>query len=111
MTVKAHCTVCNKDFEMDDKWKGFVEKYPDRVKCPDCMKGGTSKGASKTSSSSSKVTTSKATQAQKEGKQPVNAEMFKRAYDELLAEFADIKDDVASYLGGWVSTIVINRSK
>lgn len=111
MTVKAHCTVCNKDFEMDDKWKTFVEKYPDRVKCPDCMKGGASKSSKTSSSSSSKVSSVKASQSQKEGKQPVNAEMFKRAYDELLAEFADIKDDVAPYLGGWVSTIVINRSK
>ena len=38
-------------------------------------------------------------------------EMFRKAYDELKAEFADELDSVKEYLGGWTSTLVINRSK
>lgn len=115
MTITAHCTVCDKDFEIDEKWRGFVSKYPEKVKCPACMKKAGSSQAKSTkavSETSNKIATAKATTQQKEGKQPITAEMFRRAYDELMAEFADVnKEDIAQYLGGWVSTMVINRSK
>ena len=44
-------------------------------------------------------------------KKPIDATMFRKAYDELRAEFADELDSVKEYLGGWTSTLVINRSK
>ena len=31
--------------------------------------------------------------------------------DEIIEEKTDIKEEVAPYLGGWASTIVINRSR
>lgn len=104
MTVPAHCTVCGKDFEMDDKYKTFVEKYPERVKCPDCMKGTPKPSAAK-ATSTAKSSYSKSTKSE------VNAEMFVKAYDELAAAFGDRIDEVKEYLGGWTSTIVINRSR
>ena len=49
--------------------------------------------------------------AEAPAKKPIDATMFRKAYDELKAEFADELDSVKEYLGGWTSTLVINRSK
>lgn len=104
-TIKVTCSKCGKDFDLDEKWKGFAEKYPDRVTCKDCKSPSTKK--TETSSTSKPAYTKSASST----KAPVSAEMFVKAYDELVAAFADRKDEVKEYLGGWASTIVINRSR
>lgn len=103
-TIKVTCAKCGKEFDLDEKWKGFAEKYPDRVTCKECKDGGSS--APKKSSS----TQSKSGGYSKQ-KTEITAKMFKQAYDELVAEFKDVLPDVVEYLGGWTSTLVINRSK
>lgn len=109
-TIK--CSICGEEFEAPTGMLGnWMAKNPDKAKCPNCYgKKSNSAPAGKAVSSNGYKKTSTAP-AGKVAKQDVSAEMFRRAYDELLAEFADVKEDVAPYLGGWVSTIVINRSK
>lgn len=102
--IKVTCAKCGKEFDLDAKWEGFAKKYPDRVTCPDCKDG--SKSVAKASSNTKKEYTKSSS-----SKEPVTAELFVKAYDELTAAFADRLDDVKDYLGGWVSTIVINRSR
>ena len=106
--IIVQCSKCKENFELDDKWKAFAEKYPERVTCPSCKNGAT-KSASAAYKNTSKTTTSTSKSAG--GKEPVSAALFRKAYDELVAEFSDVLPDVKEYLGGWTSTIVINRSK
>lgn len=115
MTIKVQCAKCGKEFNLDDKWKGFAEKFPERLTCIDC-KDGAKKNVSTAYKNTEKPTsyTKKAGSyktASTSNSNEVNAAMFRKAYDELTAEFSDILDDVKEYLGGWTSTIVINRSR
>lgn len=103
--IKVTCAKCGEEFDLDSKWEGFAKKYPDRVTCPHCKDG--SKSATKAAANTTKKEYSKTSPT----KSPVTAELFVKAYDELTAAFADRLDEVKDYLGGWVSTIVINRSK
>ena len=106
--ITVQFSKCKENFELDEKWKAFAEKYPERVTCPSCKNGAT-KSASAAYKNTSKATTSTSKSAG--GKEPVSAALFRKAYDELVAEFNDVLPDVKEYLGGWTSTIVINRSK
>lgn len=106
--ITVQCSKCKKSFELDEKWKSFAEKYPERVTCQGC-KDNSTKSVSTAYKNTVKSTTQ--TTTSKSGKEAVSAAMFRRAYDELTAEFSDILPDVKEYLGGWTSTIVINRSR
>lgn len=116
MTIKVTCAKCGKEFDLDDKWKGFAEKFPERLTCMDC-KDGAKKNVSTAYKNTEKPASyaSKANTYKKASSTPsssgVNASDFRKAYDELTAEFSDVLDDVKEYLGGWTSTIVINRSR
>lgn len=107
--ITVQCSKCKETFELDEKWKAFAEKYPERVTCPSCKNGAT-KSASTAYKNTSKVTTT-STSKFAGGKEPVSAALFRKAYDELVAEFSDVLPDVKDCLGGWTSTIVINRSR
>lgn len=115
MTIKVQCAKCGKEFDLDDKWKGFAEKFPERITCMDCKDGAKKnvstayKNTEKPASYAKKAGTYKT--ANSSGSNEVDAAMFRKAYDELTAEFSDVLDDVKEYLGGWTSTIVINRSR
>lgn len=101
--VTVKCSVCGKEYEVDEKLASWSERTGKPLKCQDCFKSsGTTK---KTPAKASTTTTAKTPKAE------VSAAMFRKAYDELVAEFSDIKEEVAPYLGGWASTIVINRSR
>lgn len=107
--ITVQCSKCKESFELDDKWKAFAEKYPERVTCSSC-KNGVTKSASTAYKNTTKVTTT-STSKSISSKESVSATLFRKAYDELVAEFSDVLPDVKEYLGGWTSTIVINRSK
>lgn len=107
--ITVQCSKCKENFELDEKWKAFAEKYPERVTCPSCKNGAT-KSASTAYKNTTKSTISSSSKSAF-GKEPVSAALFRKAYDELVAEFSDVLPDVKEYLGGWTSTIVINRSK
>ena len=98
MATMKECEACGKKFEARGNWQKV---------CIDCFK------AEHTPKPESKAAKKKfePKSEQTSGKKPIDATMFRKAYDELKAEFADELDSVKEYLGGWTSTLVINRSK
>lgn len=103
--VQAHCTVCGKDFEMDDKYATFVEKFPDRVKCPGCYKSGGADAKKATTAAKDAKRTSAAS------KVTVDAELLRKSYDEVKAAFADVIDEVHEFIGGWTTTVALSKTK
>ena len=112
MTIKTTCAKCGKEVTLDDKWKSFAEKFPDRVTCMDCKDGAKKSVATAYKNTEKPANPHKksATQLDRNVKK-VSAEMVRKAYDEITAEFSDILGDVKDYIGGWTSTMVINRLK
>lgn len=104
MTIKTTCAKCGKEVELDDKWKSFAEKFPERVTCIGCKNGAKKDVATAYKNAKPKTNPT-------EEKKGVNAQMFRKVYSELVAEFSDILPEVKDYLGGWTSTIVINNSR
>lgn len=37
--IEVTCAKCGKEFVLDEKWKGFANKYPERLTCPNCKDG------------------------------------------------------------------------
>lgn len=108
-TEKFTCIDCGKEVEYEGGLAMWAKNNPDKVRCKDCFdkhkssyaKKSPAKGAGK-DQQENKI---------KSSKKEIDAKMFKQAFDELRAEFADDLDSVKDYLGGWTSTLVINRSK
>lgn len=103
--MKAICTVCHKEYEIQDGTPAakFVEEHPERAKCYDCFKaGGTDKAAA---TKTAKTSASKPAAA----KAQITAEVLRQSYDEVVAAFADVIDDVKEYLGGWTTTVALSK--
>lgn len=131
MTVKAKCAKCGAEVELNDNYKSFVEKYPERVTCFKCKKAGGKSAAKATKKAiEDKLKDGKCATCYKDGKTPaqedcnkckealcscfdnsVSARKFKEVYHEFKEVFGDELDDVKDYIGGWVSTIIIQGSK
>ena len=105
-TEKFTCIDCGKEVEYEGGLAGWAKKNPDKVRCKECFDKHKS-GYAKKAPAKAPTKTATNTSAKKE----ISAKMFKQAFDELRAEFADDLDSVKDYLGGWTSTLVINRSK
>lgn len=99
MTEKFKCAECGKEVEFDGGLAVWASKNPNKVRCEECHNKKFAKKEFKPKCE------------QTSGKKTIDATMFRKAYDELKAEFADELDSVKEYLGGWTSTLVINRSK
>lgn len=114
MSIKVKCAVCGKDYELDDKYKTFAEKYPEKVKCKDCFKAEKKKAeeAAKAGSSSSAKASSSTTNDKPMGELPMTPASFRKVYDALLKEFDDIldQDEVRAAIAGFTSTIIINHN-
>lgn len=111
-TIKVTCAKCGKEFALDEKWKGFADKYPERLTCSNCKDGAKKSIATAYKNTEKPVNPHKKSATQSnENVKKVSAEMVRKAYDELTAEFSDILGDVKDYIGGWTSTMVINRLK
>lgn len=93
----AICEKCGKEFEAKGDWQKV---------CIDCYKAGATKAKEK---ASSKSTSSKTATAP--SKASMVASEFRKAYDELVAEFSDVIEDVKPLLGGWTTSIVLSRTK
>lgn len=105
--VKAHCSVCGKDYEAADSLKTFIEKYPDRVKCPDCYKAG---GTDVKKATAKAKGSGKSAETNNE-KEKMSAELLRKSYDEVKAAFADVIDEVHDFIGGWTTSIALSKSK
>ena len=88
----AICEKCGKEFEAKGEWQKV---------CIDCYKAGAT--AKKTTSTAVKTTTSAGT--------AMKAEDFRKKYDEVVAAFSDILPDVQAYIGGWVTSLVLDSHK
>lgn len=88
----AICEKCGKEFEAKGEWQKV---------CIDCYKAGAT--AKKTISTAAKTTTSAGT--------AMKAEDFRKKYDEVVAAFSDILPDVQAYIGGWVTSLVLDSHK
>ena len=106
MSEKFKCAECGKEVEFDGGLAVWASKNPEKVRCEEChnkkFAGKAKPGAPKKEFKPTASATPK---------KPIDAAMFRKAFDELRAEFADELDEVKEYLGGWTSTLVINRSK
>lgn len=111
--IEVTCAKCGKNFELDEKWQGFAEKYPERITCFECKSGAKKNVATaykNTPKKTSQTLYKKATPSTSTDKK-VNAEMFREAYEEIKEQFEDVLPEVKDFIGGWVSTIVINRMR
>lgn len=88
----AICEKCGKEFEAKGEWQKV---------CIDCYKAGAT--AKKATSTATKTTTSAST--------AMKAEDFRKKYDEVVAAFSDILPDVQAYIGGWVTSLVLDSHK
>ena len=112
-SIKVTCAKCGKEFELDEKWQGFAEKYPERITCFECKSGAKKDVATAYKNTPKKTSLNpykKATSSPSTDKK-VNAEMFRDAYEEIKEQFEDVLPEVKDFIGGWVSTIVINRMR
>ena len=112
-TIKVTCAKCGKEFALDKKWEGFADKYPERLTCSNCKDGAKKDVATAYKSTAKPESYKKKVNAHKQSSSlsEIKAEMFRKAYDELTAEFSDILPEVREFLGGWTSTIIIQGSK
>ena len=108
MTIHAKCAKCGADVELNDNYKTFVEKYPERVTCFKCKKAG---GANATKATATAVAKSYSSQspiatASSSGAREMAME-FKAVYNIFKEVFGDEMKDIHDYVGGWVSTTII----
>lgn len=104
MTVEVTCSVCGKTIEVDEKLRDWAEAKGVGLKCAECYKAA---AGSKSKASSSKKESSEAA----EKKSVFTPAEFKKVFDEFRAVFADELEEVRPYLGGWVSSVLINKDQ
>ena len=104
--VKAKCAKCGAEVELNDNYANFVEKYPERVTCFKCKNSG---GKSATKATKKAVEQAKTECACHCGE--TSAERFKEVYYQFKEVFGDELKDVKDYIGGWVSTVIIQGTK
>ena len=92
----AICEKCGKEFEAKGEWQKV---------CIDCYKAGaTIKKTTSRKGSGVSAEVDNSTKA-------MTAELFRKKYDEIVAEFSDVIEDVKPYLGGWVTSLVLDSQK
>ena len=111
MTVNAKCSVCGADVELQDNLKSFVEKYPERVKCKKCYAAGGANKEKAAAKASGDKETGKAVSKARDNFGEVTAELLRKSYDEVIAEFSDVLADVHEFIGGWTTSVAIAKSK
>lgn len=92
----AICEKCGKEFEAKGEWQKV---------CIDCYKAGAT--AKKTTSSKGSGVSAEVDNSTK----AMKAEDFRKKYDEVVAAFSDILPDVQAYIGGWVTSLVLDSHK
>lgn len=108
--IKFTCPVCGKETESDERLHAWMVKN-DKLMCSDCFAKSKGANAKKAGSGKSAETTGK-----KDYNKPatvarpaITAETLRKAYDEVVAEFADVLPDVKEFIGGWTTTIALSK--
>lgn len=108
--IKFTCPVCGKETEADEKLHSWMVKN-DKLMCSECFaksKGASGKktsGGAKTNGGEKKDYNKPASVA----RPAITAEVLRKAYDEVVAEFADVLPDVKEFIGGWTTTIALSK--
>lgn len=102
MTVQAHCPKCGKFHEMDDKYKGFVERNNGEVECPECKFGKGKKTANNNGQSKT---------VQGAVKMVITPAEYHKMYEEFKAEFGEEIKDVELMVGAWITTCLLDKKK
>lgn len=108
------CSVCGKEFEAkdDDRLTQWMLKNPDKVRCSDCYGKSAKKSYAKKDDAAApakKSYTGSGAAASKGSE--ITADVLRKSYDEIVASFADVIDEVRPFLGAWATTIALSKSK
>lgn len=112
---KVACAECGAEVELEGGLLVWAKKNPDKFRCPECQKKKYANKISEGKASNAKTFAKKgeATSSAKGSfnKTPVTAKLLRQSYDEVVAEFADIIEEVRPLLGGWTTTIALSKTK
>lgn len=112
---KVACAECGAEVELDGGLLVWAKKNPDKFRCPECQKKKYANKISEGKANNAKTFAKKseATSFAKSSfnKTPVTAKLLRQSYDEVVAEFADIIEEVRPLLGGWTTTIALSKTK
>lgn len=111
---KVACAECGAEVELEGGLLVWAKKNPDKFRCPECQKKKYANKIAEGKASNAKSFAKKSETSQSKGsfsKSPVTAKLLRQSYDEVVAEFADIIEDVRPLLGGWTTTIALSKTK
>lgn len=111
---KVACAECGAEVELEGGLLVWAKKNPDKFRCPECQKKKYANKIAEGKASNAKSFSKKSETSQSKGsfsKSPVTAKLLRQCYDEVVAEFADIIEDVRPLLGGWTTTIALSKTK
>lgn len=91
----AICEKCGKEFEARGDWQKI---------CIDCYKAS---AASRKTAEAKKTAETHTTNS----KGNIDAVLLRKAYDTVVAEFADVIEDVKPFIGAWTTTIALSATK
>lgn len=109
--IKFTCPVCGKETEADEKLHSWMVKN-DKLMCSECFaksKGASAKKASSGAKANGGEKKDYNNKASNFTKPAITAEVLRKAYDEVVAEFADVLPDVKEFIGGWTTTIALSK--
>ena len=110
---KLACAECGAEVEVDGGLLVWAKKNPDKFRCPECQKKKYANKISEGKASNAKTFAKKGEASPVRGdfnKMPVTAKLLRQYYDEVVAEFADIIEEVRPLLGGWTTTIALSKT-
>lgn len=111
---KVACAECGAEVELEGGLLVWAKKNPDKFRCPECQKKKYANKIAEGKANNAKSFAKKNEASQAKGssnKGSVTAKLLRQCYDEVVAEFADILEDVRPLLGGWTTTIALSKTK
>lgn len=107
---KVACAECGAEVELEGGLLVWAKKNPDKFRCPECQKKKYANKISEGKANNAKTYSKKCGEVDNSAVK-VTADMLRKAYDEVVAEFADIIEDVKPFIGAWTTTIVLSKNR
>lgn len=114
MTIKCTCSKCGKEVELEDKWQGFANKYPERILCMKCKKNGAVGEKAKANEEKAKSFKSNAFKSKTSDsfKPTIKPEHFRHYYMKVRETFSQEElEEVLPFLGGWTTTLILQADR